>query len=340
MKKTKIFDGYNEEELNIAARIIKSGGLVAIPTETVYGLAADGLNNKAIRKIFVAKDRPMDNPLILHISDINDIYRLSSDLSEQNIEILKEIWPGPLTVIVKKSSIIPDEVSAGLDTVAIRVPGNELTRRFIEKCETPLAAPSANLSSKPSPTSVASVYEDMNGRIDAIIDGGNSEIGIESTVLDLTSDIPKILRPGYFTKEKLERYWERVDIDDSIIDKDSTPKSPGQKYKHYAPNTKVLVLIGSDDDFRTEVNKLLKENSNIGIMTFDNDKNFFDTYNIIYMGDENNLEYMGSILFDSLRNLDHKNLDLIVVRGVEEKGYGLSIMNRLKKSASENVRRL
>ncbi|MFL8952575.1 L-threonylcarbamoyladenylate synthase [Helcococcus kunzii] len=342
---TKIYNFKNiieYKDLEEASSIIKNGGLVAIPTETVYGLAADGLNPEALKKIFIAKNRPMDNPLILHISDISQVYELTKDVKETDIEILKKLWPGPLTVILNRSDIVPDEVTAGLDTVAIRMPDNKITRNFIEICDTPLAAPSANLSTKPSPTTADAVYEDMNGRIDAIIDGGPCTIGIESTVLDLTEEAPKILRPGYYTKEMLEKYWEIVYIDLGLNDKNITPKSPGQKYKHYAPNAEVLVLIGDDDSFRKEVNKLLLENESkkIGLMVFDNDKKLYNNKDVIYMGEKEDLSYMGKILFDSLRKMDENGVELIIVRGVEEDGYGLSIMNRLKKAASQNVRRI
>ncbi|MFL8888608.1 L-threonylcarbamoyladenylate synthase [Helcococcus kunzii] len=343
--KTKIYNFKNiieYKDLEEASSIIKNGGLVAIPTETVYGLAADGLNPEALEKIFIAKNRPMDNPLILHISDIFQVYELTKDVKEKDIEILKKLWPGPLTVILNRSDIVPDEVTAGLDTVAIRMPDNKITRNFIKICDTPLAAPSANLSTKPSPTTADAVYEDMNGRIDAIIDGGPCTIGIESTVLDLTEEAPKILRPGYYTKEMLEKYWEIVYIDLGLNDKNITPKSPGQKYKHYAPNAEVLVLIGDDDSFRKEVNKLLLENESkkIGLMVFDNDKKLYNNKDVIYMGEKEDLSYMGKILFDSLRKMDENGVELIIVRGVEEDGYGLSIMNRLKKAASQNVRRI
>lgn len=343
--KTKIYNFKNiieYKDLEEASSIIKNGGLVAIPTETVYGLAADGLNPEALEKIFIAKNRPMDNPLILHISDIFQVYELIKDVKETDIEILKKLWPGPLTVILNRSDIVPDEVTAGLDTVAIRMPDNKITRNFIKICDTPLAAPSANLSTKPSPTTADAVYEDMNGRIDAIIDGGPCTIGIESTVLDLTEEAPKILRPGYYTKEMLEKYWEIVYIDLGLNDKNITPKSPGQKYKHYAPNAEVLVLIGDDDSFRKEVNKLLLENESkkIGLMVFDNDKKLYNNKDVIYMGEKEDLSYMGKILFDSLRKMDENGVELIIVRGVEEDGYGLSIMNRLKKAASQNVRRI
>ena len=335
--KTKIFNT-DKENLIEAADIIKNGGLVAIPTETVYGLAADGLNKKAIRKIFEAKNRPMDNPLILHISRIDEIHRLIKEIDKKHLEILSKLWPGPLTVILKKSEIIPDEISAGLDTVAIRMPRLDITRAFIYLCGTPLAAPSANLSTKPSPTNAQDVFEDMDGRIDAIIDGGASDIGIESTVLDLSQDIPKILRPGFYTKEYLEQYFEKIEIDNAILKEGEVPKSPGQKYKHYAPNAKVIVLMGDDDSFRKEVKNILSSQKNVGIMTFDNDRDQYDNENIIYMGSKNNLSTMAKILFKSFRKMDENGVELIVVRGVEEKGLGLSIMNRLKKAASNNIR--
>jgi len=342
---TKIYDFKNiieYKDLEEAASIIKNGGLVAIPTETVYGLGADGLNSEALKKIFLAKNRPMDNPLILHISDISQVYDLAKDVKESDIKILEKLWPGPLTVILNKKDSIPNEVTAGLDTVAIRMPDNKITRKFIEICDRPLAAPSANLSTKPSPTSAGDVYEDMNGRIDAIIDGGPCTIGIESTVLDLTEDHPKILRPGFYTKEMLEKYWDIVYIDLGLNDKNIKPKSPGQKYKHYAPDAEVLVLIGDDTSFRNEVNRLFLENQNkkIGLMVFDNDKKIYNNKDVIYMGNKEDLSYMGKILFDSLRKMDQKGIELIIVRGVEEEGYGLSIMNRLKKAASQNVRRI
>lgn len=344
MIKTKVIDlkgDFNIKKLNQAVNIIKDGGLVAIPTETVYGLAANGLNGEAVGKIFKAKNRPNDNPLILHISNLEEIYTLSKNISSKDIEILEKIWPGPLTVVVQKSELIPNEITAGLKSVAIRIPNNELTRKFINLCGVPLAAPSANLSTKPSPTSAKSVLEDMDGKIDAIIDGGESNIGIESTVLDLTSDIPKILRPGFYTKEMLEKYWEKVEYDLAINDEKKVPKSPGQKYKHYAPDTEVLVLIGDDDAVYIEIEKLLMENKKIGLMLFETDReNFKEEENIIYMGSKEQLSEMGRILFDALRKLDKQNLDKIVVRGVEEEGYGLSIMNRLKKSSSNNIRRL
>lgn len=333
---TKIYD-LNEKNLIEISNILKNGGLVAIPTETVYGLAADGLNPEAIQKIFKAKNRPMDNPLILHISKFDDIYRLVEDIKAEHIDILKKLWPGPLTVILKKSKIIPNEVTAGLDSVAIRMPNKDITRKLISLVDSPLAAPSANLSTKPSPTNAKDVFEDMNGRIDAILDGGPSKIGIESTVLDLTEDIPKILRPGYYTKEILEEYFPKVNIDLSIKNSKETPKSPGQKYKHYAPNAQIVVLIGDNDSFISKAKDIINSHKNVGIMLFDEDISDFDVNMTINMGSQKDLSKMAKILFESFRKMDDNNIELIIVHGVEEVGFGLSIMNRLKKAASNNI---
>lgn len=340
--KTKIYkiidENKDREKLELVAKIIVKGGLVAIPTETVYGLAANGLDSSAIRKIFQAKNRPMDNPLILHISKLEQIDKLTVGLKDEDREILNKLWPGPLTVILKKSQIIPDEVSAGLDTVAVRLPNKKMTRDLIDLCKVPLAAPSANLSTKPSPTNAFDVLEDMDGRIDAIIDGGDCSIGIESTVLDLTGAVPTILRPGYYTSEDLEKYWPRVDYDLSIKNKGEIPKSPGQKYKHYAPKARVEVYVGDSIYFSKKLDEILKNRDNIiGVMMFQEDQPKITADYVINMGSINDLTCMGNVLFTGLREMDHRNIDLIVVHGVEEKGYGLSIMNRLKKAASGNV---
>lgn len=340
--KTKIIR-IDEENIDInellkLANIIKKGGLIAIPTETVYGLAANGLDGLAVSKIFAAKNRPMDNPLILHISTMNEIYSLTRGVKEEDTEKLSHLWPGPLTVVLNKSDKVPFEVSCGLDTVAIRMPSKELTRTFIELCQTPLAAPSANLSTKPSPTTADEVFEDMDGKIDAIIDGGKSSIGLESTVLDLTSSPATILRPGYYTKEMLEEYWPGVDYDLALKNEKQIPKSPGQKYKHYAPKAEVVVYIGDREHFTRKVNELLEvRGKTIGVMAFEEDGTFEKADFTIDMGSKEDLTKMGNILFSSLRDMDHEKIDLVIVHGVEEESYGLSIMNRLKKSASGRV---
>lgn len=323
------------------AKIIRDKGLVAIPTETVYGLACNGLDQEAVEKVFKAKNRPMDNPLILHISEIDDIHPLIKEIKKEDLDILKKLWPGPLTVILKKSELIPDGVSAGLDTVAIRLPDKKLTREFIKICKVPLAAPSANLSTKPSPTNALDVYEDMKGRIDAIIDGGCSNIGLESTVVDLSEGKSTILRPGFFTREMLSSFWPDIDYDLALKNSDQIPKSPGQKYKHYAPKARVEVYLGTSEKFKKKLDDILKNRDNkIGLMIFNEDGDFYKADYIINMGSINDLDKMANILFTALRKMDHENMDLVIVHGVDEEEFGLSIMNRLKKAASGNVYKL
>ena len=331
-------DNIDKKKLDELAQIIKNKGLVAMPTETVYGLACNGLDQEAVEKVFIAKNRPMDNPLILHISKIQEIYPLIKEIKKENLQNLEKLWPGPLTVVLKKSDLIPDGVSAGLNTVAIRLPEKKLTRAFIKACGLPLAAPSANLSTKPSPTNAEDVYEDMKGRIDAIIDGGASSIGLESTVIDLSEDKATILRPGFYTKEILSKFWPDIDYDLALKSSDQIPKSPGQKYKHYAPKAKVEVYVGSSENFRKKLDDILKNRDNkIGLMIFDEDGQFDKADFIVKMGSIKNLNKMANIMFTALREMDHRKMDLVIVHGIEEKSFGLSIMNRLKKAASGNV---
>ena len=228
----------NEEDLQIAGDIIKAGGTVIFPTETVYGLGANALDSNAVKKIFTAKGRPSDNPLIVHIADINQIYEFVLDVPENAKKLADAYWPGPMTLVLNKKDIIPNEVSAGLNTVGIRIPENEIARNFIKKANCPIAAPSANLSGSPSPTTVEHVLADMLGRVDAIIKGENSRVGLESTVIDVTGDIPLVLRPGGITPEMIKKVCGEVQIAKGVdgVTDELKPKSPGMKYKHYAPN--------------------------------------------------------------------------------------------------------
>ena len=239
------------DEVEKAAQIIKNGGLVAMPTETVYGLAADALNGNAVANIFKAKGRPMDNPLIVHISDISQITGLVREFPENARRLAEKFWPGPLTIILPKSDNIPDEVSAGLDTVAVRFPSHPVAKALIG-ASCPLAAPSANLSGSPSPTTLRHVIDDMNGRIDAIIDGGDCAVGVESTVITLAEVKPRILRPGGITAEQIRSVIGETDIDAAVtapLADGQKASSPGMKYKHYSPKAEVILLDGSDDDF-------------------------------------------------------------------------------------------
>ncbi|MDD7305575.1 MAG: L-threonylcarbamoyladenylate synthase [Peptoniphilaceae bacterium] len=332
-------DNIDEEKLKEASSYIKNGDLVVFPTETVYGLGADGLNGKACEKIFKAKNRPIDNPLILHISQINQLDRLVSEIPEEAKLLAKNLWPGPLTMIFKKSKLIPDVVTATGDTVAIRMPKDPIARRFIDFCDTPIAAPSANISGRPSPTNASDVYFDMKGRVSVIIDGGNSQIGIESTVLDLTEDKPMILRPGFYTYEYIKGFLPNLVLDDSLVDDKVIPKSPGQKYKHYAPKAAMKIYVGEESAIRIydEAREAKKSGKKVGILAFEQDISKFYDFDFVSLGDKNNLLEMSHVLFSALRILDKKGVDLILAQGVEDKDLGKSIMNRMKKSAAGNV---
>lgn len=340
---TKIFDidenNIDENILYKAAELINDGQLVAFPTETVYGLGADGLNAQACKKIFKAKGRPSDNPLILHISDKSMLYNLSDDITDDAKKIMDICWPGPLTMILKKSSKVPDIVSAGLDTVAIRMPKNKISLKLIELSNTPIAAPSANISGRPSPTRASDVMHDMENRISMIIDGGDAQIGIESTVIDLSEDIPTILRPGFFTYEYLKNILPNIRLDDALIDEKSIPKSPGQKYKHYAPEAKVEVYVGNKacEKMLEKANQYENQDLKVGILTFDESIEKFKDYYTLSLGNKDDLSTMSHVLFTYLRKMDSKEIDIIIAEGVEDNNLGKSIMNRMKKSASGNI---
>lgn len=328
----------NKAYIKKAADLIKEGALVAFPTETVYGLGADGLNNEACKKIFKAKGRPADNPLILHISHISMLDNLVEEISESHRKLF-DLWPGPMTLIFKKSKLIPEVVTAGGDTVAIRFPSDEIARALISQANTPIAAPSANISGRPSPTKANDVYQDMDGIIPLIIDGGESNIGIESTVIDLSGEKPTILRPGYYTYEFLKEILPDMRLDDSLVDSTKIPKSPGQKYKHYAPKAKLRVFIGENaPDYLLDLAEEYKsQGKKVGILAFEEDKDKFSSYPYISLGSRIDLSTMSHVLFSSLRQMDRLEVDIILAEGVRENHLGKSIMNRMKKAAANDV---
>ncbi len=332
-------ENIDNEIIKKASDIIRGGDLVAFPTETVYGLGADGLSSSACEKIFIAKGRPSDNPLILHISDIEMLYNLVDKVSEPAEHLIKNCWPGPLTLIFNKKDIVPDIVSAGLSTVAIRMPSDEIARSLIEYSNTPIAAPSANRSGKPSPTKASHVYEDMNGKIPMILDGGNSDIGIESTVVDMSTDSPTILRPGYFTYEYLKNLIPNIRLDEGLVDESITPKSPGQKYTHYSPTAKMEVYVGDGaiDEIYKKAKSYKGANLKVGILVFEKDLYKFNEFLTISLGNKDDLSDMSHVLFASLRQMDEHGIDIILAEGVRDIGLGKSIMNRMSKSASGNV---
>ena len=280
----------NENDINIAGKILSDGGLVAIPTETVYGLAADALNGAAVADIFAAKGRPMDNPLIVHIAAFEDISRFSlvCEIPEAAYTLAQAFWPGPLTIIMKKGAAIPDEVSAGLDTVAIRFPSHPVAQAVIRAAKTPLAAPSANLSGSPSPTTAAHVMNDMEGKIEAVLDGGECAVGLESTVITLAAEVPRVLRPGGVTVEQLRAVLGEVEVDDAVLHQlaqGQTAASPGMKYKHYAPKANVILLKCTDDAYIDYVNK--NSGSGVAALCCDEDIPLLSGVKTISLGKRN-----------------------------------------------------
>ncbi len=348
LKDTKILkiDPNNIEipELHEAANILSNGGTVVFPTETVYGLGANALDEVAITKIYEAKGRPSDNPLIVHISSIEAIDKIAQNISDKAKMLMDKFWPGPLTLIFKKSDRIPQNVTGGLDTVAIRMPSHPIAKKLIELSQIPVAAPSANLSGKPSPTREEHVLQDLEGRVDVIICGGSSEVGVESTVIDMTTDIPMILRPGGVTKEEIEEVIGKVQIDPGILmdqRNNIKPKSPGMKYTHYSPEAEVIMVNGELNNIIEKIEDIRKEKElsgyKIGIMATEETKSKYHGGTIISVGSRMELKTVASNLFKTLREFDEKKVDLIIAEGFQDSGMGQAIMNRLTKAAGYNI---
>ena len=331
------------EDILRAGEIIRRGGLVAFPTETVYGLGADALNAEAVRSVYAAKGRPSDNPMIVHISEISELEPLVKGglggLSADAKQVMDAFWPGPLTIVLPKSDSVPDATTGGLDTVAVRMPSNRTAYMLIAAALRPVAAPSANISGRPSPTTAEDVLEDMDGRIDAVIMGEQCDVGIESTVLDLTGDVPTILRPGIVTKEQLAEVLGRdvvyykallekpavtADPEDGVADTEFRPKSPGMKYRHYSPKAKVRLIEGSAEEFRAKSRELGLEAMRGGLRPAVLD----------YEDDELAAAHD---LFADLREFDRQGYDIIFIRTLEQSGLGFSVMNRMLKSAGYDI---
>ena len=328
------------ELIDLAAKVIREGGLVAFPTETVYGIGANSFNEEAIKKIFIAKGRPQDNPLIVHIAELEQIYDLVKEVPQKAKTLMKKFWPGPLTLIFKKSQKVPYVNTAGMDTVAIRMPSNTIAHLLIKRAEVPISAPSANVSGKPSPTDASHVIEDLYGKVDVIIDGGKCDVGVESTVLDLTEKVPVILRPGAVTLEMLREVIGNVEVDPSLLKKpqeDLKPKSPGMKYKHYSPNAEVYIVTGDLEKVVKKIQELteeqLKYGKKVGIMATVQTSTQYEKGEIIVVGDRNRPETIAKNLFEVLRQFDKKGVDVIFAESFEYDNIGLAIMNRLEKAA-------
>ena len=329
-----------------AGEIIRKGGLVAFPTETVYGLGGDALNPESSRKIYAAKGRPSDNPLIVHICRYEDIDLIVSEVPPEAEKLAEAFWPGPLTMIFRKNSLVPKETTGGLDTVAIRFPSNRIAQALIDAAGGFIAAPSANRSGKPSPTLAKYCKEDLDGRVEMIIDGGEVGIGLESTIIDLTDGEPTILRPGYIDQKKLEAVLGNVQVDRTLIDPESgvAPKAPGMKYRHYAPAGELVILEGERDKVIEEINKAAQENSvhglKTGVICTDETESLYRADSVKSAGPRSDELSIARSLFRILREFDDEQVDRIYSESFSGGILGQAIMNRLMKAAGHRIVRL
>ena len=353
----------DEAKLQEAAGILRAGGLVAFPTETVYGLGGNGLLKEASRSIYAAKGRPSDNPLILHISDMKELEPITREIPHRARTLAEHFWPGPLTMILNKAEIVPLETTGGLSTVAVRMPEHEVARRLIALAGVPVAAPSANTSGRPSPTTAVHVREDLEGKIEAILDGGPSGIGLESTIVDLSGEEPVLLRPGAITAEMLEEaLGERVLLDPALekpLDPSVHPKAPGMKYRHYAPKAPMVIIQGKEGNFAGEellrveeavdrqVDRSLEDGKRTALICSDESLSYYQKrYEaplakgqliLRTMGTRNREESIAHNLFSVLREMDEVQAEYIVAEGVNTEAIGYAVMNRMKKAAAQQV---
>lgn len=334
-----------QEDLHRAGEIIKAGGLVAFPTETVYGLGGDALNPESSRKIYEAKGRPSDNPLIVHIAEFDALDKITTEIPEDARRLADAFWPGPLTMILPKSDIVPSETTGGLETVAVRMPSNPAAAELIREGGGYIAAPSANTSGKPSPTLASHVMEDMNGRIDMIIDGGEISIGLESTIVDLTVTPPQILRPGYVTKDMLEDILGVVTVDETVMrsqnESVTAPRAPGMKYRHYAPAGDLVIVQGSPDAVVEYINTRAAEDAasgeKVGIISSEEMLEDYSADSVKSMGKRTDEDAIARRLYAALREFDEEGVTKIYSETFSDEGFGQAIMNRLLKAAGHHV---
>lgn len=336
---TQIFNAYSVSDTGIikAAEILKNGGIVAIPTETVYGLAANALNESAVANIFAAKGRPQDNPLIVHISDIEDIYPLVKSVPKELTLLAERFWPGPLTVILERSELVPASVSAGLGTVALRMPKDEIARQIIKQSGVPLAAPSANLSGSPSPTTAKRVIEDLDGKVDGIVVSHDCTVGVESTVITLVTDKPRLLRPGAVTLEQLKEILPDIEVDKAVLsepEKGKPVSSPGMKYKHYAPKAEVILVEGTSEQYIDFVNS--KEGA---ALCFKEEEKDIKIKTVVYGEACDDLKKAQG-LFEALRLIDELGIKTAYAHAPDKAGVGLAVYNRLVRAAGFKVIKL
>ena len=327
-----------QTEIELAAAILAGGGLVGIPTETVYGLGANGLDPKAVADIFAAKGRPQDNPLILHIPEASWLERYCCPIPDSAYKLAEAFWPGPLTMVLPRRDNVPDVVTAGLDTVGMRCPGHALCRQIIALAGVPVAAPSGNTSGRPSPTTAQHMLEDMDGRIDAIVDGGACGVGVESTIIDLTCTPPRLLRPGGITLEQLRGVLGDVEVDAAVtrqMKAGEKPKAPGMAYRHYAPKAPVTVVAGAPEDSAAYI--AAHVGAGDGVICFDEFVPLFSQQRVMALGKARDKEEQARHIFDALRAFDHTDVTAIWAQCPDTTGIGLAIANRLNKAAGFHI---
>lgn len=337
-------EAVKDEELQEAAQILRDGGLVAFPTETVYGLGANALDEEAARKIYAAKGRPSDNPLIAHISCLKELEPLVTEIPEEGRKLAEVYWPGPLTMVFPKSEKVPYGTTGGLDTVAVRMPSDPVANRLIALAGVPIAAPSANTSGRPSPTLAEHVYQDMNGKIEMIIDGGPVGIGLESTIVDVSGEVPMLLRPGAVTLEMLEKTVGHVEIDAALqgpLKADVPPKAPGMKYRHYAPKAALTLVEGETNAVVAEMNRLVKEHleagEKVGVICTEETKDRYPEGILRCIGERSHEETIAHNMFAVLREFDDLQVDCIFSESFSKDHLGQAIMNRLTKAAGYHI---
>lgn len=336
--KTRLLSAADPDTPAIAADIIKSGGLVAIPTETVYGLGANGLDEQAVLKIFEAKGRPQDNPLILHISGPEQIEQFCHHIPQAAYDLAEAFWPGPLTMVLPAKDVVPRRTTAGLDTVGIRCPDSPVTREIIRLAGVPIAAPSANISGKPSTTTAEHVLHDHDGKIDAIVDGGPCRVGVESTIVDLTERRPRLLRPGGIGPEQLISVLGDLVVDKAVtaqVDKDAVVKAPGMKYRHYAPTEPVVIVSGSRENAAAYIRAHFEPGDRV--LCFEEELPLYDGCNPLSYGREADVNTLSAGLFAALRELDDPKIHQVYARCPVGGGVAYAVQNRLKKAAAFHI---
>ncbi|WP_182200757.1 L-threonylcarbamoyladenylate synthase [Paraliobacillus salinarum] len=331
-------DGNGQQAIQEAAALLKQQELIAFPTETVYGLGADATNETAVAKIFEAKGRPSDNPLIVHLADVDQIPNYVEVMTPIAEKLIQAFMPGPITVILPSSDAIATNVTAGLQTVGIRIPDHPVARALLREVDLPIAAPSANTSGKPSPTSAIHVFQDLNGKIAGIVDSASTEVGVESTVVDCTGDVPIILRPGGITREQIEEVTEVVAFDATIEKEIDKPKAPGMKYNHYEPEMPLWLVDGSIDFFQEQIDQLTNEGLKVGVMGSEELISKVRASNSSICGSNINLTTIAVQLYHSLRSFKASETDIILCETFPKQGIGQAIMNRLEKAASKKVK--